>query len=214
MFEQNHVCETTPGVTPYSGYINLPSTSSAQSSLSSSTNYSISLFYWYFPARSSYDSYSETSAPLVLWLGGGPGQSSIYGATEENGPCYVNADANSTTLNPWSFNNHANVLYIESPPDVGYSYSELVEGVLDQTSLTFVPMANQDPGFTPNITAIPGRLSNPDPLLTANTTDTQARMLWNALQLWIREFPFYDSGANGDKINVWGNSVYHILVPD
>jgi hypothetical protein len=40
---------------------------------------------------------------------GGPGSSSMIGLFQENGPCSVNTDSNSTTLNPWSWNREVNV---------------------------------------------------------------------------------------------------------
>lgn len=42
----------------------------------------------------------------------GPGSSSMIGLFQENGPCSVNHDSNSTTLNPWSWNQEVNMLYI------------------------------------------------------------------------------------------------------
>lgn len=36
----------------------------------------------------------------------------MIGLLQENGPCSVNRDSNSTTLNPWSWNQNVNMLYI------------------------------------------------------------------------------------------------------
>jgi hypothetical protein len=55
------------------------------------------------------------NSPLSLYLGGGPGTTSLGGATFENGPCFINPDSNSTTLNEWSWNNNVNMLYIDQP---------------------------------------------------------------------------------------------------
>ena len=57
------VCETTPGVNSYSGYI----------SLNETTN----MFFWFFEARE-----NPEHAPLTLWLNGGPGSDSLIGLFE------------------------------------------------------------------------------------------------------------------------------------
>ncbi|KAF3672901.1 Serine carboxypeptidase-like 40 [Capsicum annuum] len=60
--------------------------------------------YYYFT-----EDENPNSLPLLLWLNGGPGCSSIaYGAMEELGPFRVNT---------------ANVLFLKSPAGVGFSYT-------------------------------------------------------------------------------------------
>nr|XP_043619527.1 serine carboxypeptidase II-2-like [Erigeron canadensis] len=77
------------------------------------------LFYWLTEA-----SQDPASKPLVLWLNGGPGCSSVaLGMAEEVGPFHVNADGKSVYLNLYSWNNVANLLFLDSPAGVGYSYS-------------------------------------------------------------------------------------------
>uniref|UniRef100_A0A0E0LFY6 Carboxypeptidase n=1 Tax=Oryza punctata TaxID=4537 RepID=A0A0E0LFY6_ORYPU len=76
------------------------------------------LFYWFFEAAS-----DVATKPLVLWLNGGPGCSSVgYGALEELGPLLVNKKE-SLTINPDSWNKEANLLFVESPAGVGFSYT-------------------------------------------------------------------------------------------
>ncbi|PSN48042.1 hypothetical protein C0J52_09102 [Blattella germanica] len=56
------------------------------------------LFFWFFPAENDYE-----TAPVVLWLQGGPGTSSLFGLFTELGPFSV-AEDNATLLdNPYSF---------------------------------------------------------------------------------------------------------------
>lgn len=78
-----------------------------------------SLFYWFFEAVD-----NPSSKPLVLWLNGGPGCSSIaFGLGEEVGPFHVEKDGKTLYWNPYSWNLVANLLFLDSPVGVGYSYS-------------------------------------------------------------------------------------------
>ncbi|KAL5774546.1 hypothetical protein ACOSP7_012103 [Xanthoceras sorbifolium] len=77
------------------------------------------LFYWFYEAMT-----SPREKPLVLWLNGGPGCSSVgYGATQEIGPFLVDTDGRGLKFNPFSWNKEANMLFLESPIGVGFSYS-------------------------------------------------------------------------------------------
>ncbi|KAG0696239.1 Alpha/Beta hydrolase protein [Suillus ampliporus] len=117
------ICETTPNVTQISGYIDV------------GTN--MSMWFWFFESRN-----SPETAPFTLWLNGGPGCSSMIGLFEEHGPCTVNADLNSTTLNPYSWNNLSNMIYIDQPIGTGFSYgSETVNST--QAAAPFVWTAFQ-----------------------------------------------------------------------
>ncbi|KAK1268108.1 Serine carboxypeptidase-like 25 [Acorus gramineus] len=77
------------------------------------------LFYWLTEAVS-----QPESKPLVLWLNGGPGCSSVaYGASEEIGPFRLNRTGAGLYLNKYSWNIAANLLFLETPAGVGFSYS-------------------------------------------------------------------------------------------
>ena len=76
------------------------------------------MFFWFFEAR-----HSPKHAPLAMWLNGGPGCSSMVGLFQENGPCTFNKVSGSTpVLNPHSWNDHANMLYVDQPIGTGFSY--------------------------------------------------------------------------------------------
>ncbi|KAM9817170.1 lysosomal protective protein [Neosynchiropus ocellatus] len=77
------------------------------------------LHYWFVTSQR-----DPAKDPLVLWLNGGPGCSSLEGFLSENGPFHVRDDGATLYENKFSWNNVANVLYIESPAGVGYSYSD------------------------------------------------------------------------------------------
>ncbi|KAM3705730.1 hypothetical protein ACJW31_03G101600 [Castanea mollissima] len=77
------------------------------------------LFYWFFEAQE-----APSHKPLVLWLNGGPGCSSIaYGAAQELGPFLVQLNGIKLDLNKFSWNKVANILFLEAPVGVGFSYT-------------------------------------------------------------------------------------------
>ncbi|RZB70601.1 Serine carboxypeptidase II-3 [Glycine soja] len=77
------------------------------------------LFYYFVESP-----YNPSTKPLVLWLNGGPGCSSLgYGAFEELGPFRINSDGETLYRNKYAWNEVANVLFLESPAGVGFSYS-------------------------------------------------------------------------------------------
>lgn len=78
-----------------------------------------SRWFWFFEARS-----NPTTAPLATWFNGGPGCSSMIGLFQENGPCRFVNGSTTPTLNPFSFNNYANMLYIDQPIGTGFSYGD------------------------------------------------------------------------------------------
>ena len=66
--------------------------------------------------------------PLVLWLNGGPGASSMMGAFTELGPVVLAADAPDGSprlqLNPFAWTQAATMLFLESPTGVGFSWCD------------------------------------------------------------------------------------------
>ncbi|CAH9133738.1 unnamed protein product [Cuscuta epithymum] len=78
-----------------------------------------SLFYWFFESST-----FPQQKPLVLWLNGGPGCSSVgYGASQEIGPFLIDGNGSRLAINPYSWNIEANILFLESPIGVGFSYT-------------------------------------------------------------------------------------------
>ncbi|KAE8702566.1 Serine carboxypeptidase-like 27 [Hibiscus syriacus] len=74
------------------------------------------LFYWLteLPLNR-----TPETRPLVLWLNGGPGCSSVaYGADEEIGPFLIRPDGKTLYFNPYAWNKLVNILFLESPADL------------------------------------------------------------------------------------------------
>lgn len=76
------------------------------------------LHYWF--AETS-NPKADTNTPVVLWLNGGPGSSSILGMLQEHGPLLINTTGGLMD-NPYAWTNLAHLLVLESPAGVGYSY--------------------------------------------------------------------------------------------
>ncbi|KAI9343805.1 Alpha/Beta hydrolase protein [Pilaira anomala] len=66
--------------------------------------------------------FAPNTDPVILSLNGQLGCSSITNSWFETGLCLVQKTGIET--NPFSFNNVANILYIDQPSDVGFSYSK------------------------------------------------------------------------------------------
>ncbi|KAJ0091705.1 hypothetical protein Patl1_14575 [Pistacia atlantica] len=90
-------------------------------------NHGRALFYWLTEATT-----TPEKKPLVLWLNGGPGCSSVaYGASEEIGPFRINRTGSSLYLNKYPWNTEANLLFLESPAGVGFSYTNTSSDLKD-----------------------------------------------------------------------------------
>ncbi|KAH6639940.1 serine carboxypeptidase [Truncatella angustata] len=200
--EASQICETTPGVKSYSGYVHLPA--GLLDDTGEVQNYPINTFFWFFESR-----IDPHNAPLAIWLNGGPGGSSMMGLLEENGPCFVGPDSKSTYLNPWSWNNEVNMLYLDQPTQVGFSYDIPTNGTLrlieeDEASWETVASDFTDGVPLSNFTHRVGTFSSQDLERTANTTAFAAHALWHFAQTWFFEFPAYK--PNDNRISLWAES--------
>ncbi|KAK4242920.1 Alpha/Beta hydrolase protein [Achaetomium macrosporum] len=192
-FKEPGICETTPGVKSYSGYVHLPPHFLGYED----QDYPINTFFWFFEARK-----DPANAPLAIWLNGGPGGSSMMGLLEENGPCFVTADSQSTYLNPWSWNNE--------PVQTGFSYDVLTSvtirwGTADLDEPIITPTNFTDSQIPDtNNTFLIGTTGSQKGSQTANSTEQAAHALWHFLQIWLFEFPHYTAGDG--RISLWTES--------
>jgi len=164
-----------------------------------SQDYPINTFFWFFESRK-----DPINAPLAIWMNGGPGGSSLIGLLEENGPCFPGNDSNSTYLNPWSWNNEVNMLYIDQPSQVGYSYDIPTNGTVDKISGN-ITLADFSEGVPEqNNTFFVGTFPSQNSTQTANSTHHAAHALWHFAQTWFEEFPYYK--PNDDRVSIWTES--------
>ncbi|GAA6235362.1 lysosomal protective protein, partial [Lates japonicus] len=89
------------------------------------------LHYWFVESQN-----DPASDPVVLWLNGGPGCSSLDGLLTEHGPFLIQDDGVTLQYNPYSWNKIANMLYLESPAGVGFSYSDDRNYVTNDTEVS------------------------------------------------------------------------------
>ncbi|KAL5634578.1 hypothetical protein ACGC1H_002578 [Rhizoctonia solani] len=86
------------------------------------------LFFYFFESRSDPD-----SDPVLMWINGGPGCSSSLGLFMELGPCNIHAPlqsgSNGTEWNPYSWNNKANLFFLDQVVGVGFSYADYGETI-------------------------------------------------------------------------------------
>ncbi|KAL8645942.1 MAG: hypothetical protein Q9210_006426 [Variospora velana] len=171
------VCETTPGVNSYSGYVDLAPDAHT--------------FFWFFEARN-----DPANAPLTLWLNGGPGSDSLIGLFQELGPCNVTENL-TTQVNPYSWTEVSNMLFISQPLGVGFSYSEAEPGSLN-------PFTGEVENSTYGVT---GRW----PVINAtalDTTELAAIATWHVLQGFLANLPQLDARVGGPSkvFNLWTES--------
>lgn len=76
------------------------------------------MFFWYFEAAQ-----NASTAPVVLWLQGGPGASSLFGLFTENGPFYVDKDM-KLAAREFSWHKDHHLIYLDNPVGTGFSFSE------------------------------------------------------------------------------------------
>ena len=74
----------------------------------------------------------------------------MIGLFQEHGPCRITNDSSSVTLNIYSWNNEANMLYIDRPVGTGFSYGELNVGMSEEAAAdiwSFIQIFLSDPRF-------------------------------------------------------------------
>lgn len=167
----------------------------------------INTFFWFFEARK-----DPENAPLAIWMNGGPGGSSMLGLLSENGPCFVNSDSNSTYLNEWSWNNEVNMLYLDQPVQVGFSYDSL-QNVTKNLMTNSVAKLDNDSDEVPqqNSTFLVGTYASRQSSHTARGVRNAAKAAWHFLQTFTREFPSYH--PNDSRISITTESFVSIRMP-
>jgi len=100
------------------------------------------MFFWFFPAEE-----SPETAPVVIWLQGGPGGSSMFGLLKLHGPILTTVDEDDmlsgVEKNPNSWGRKHNMLYIDNPVGAGFSYSNKMPTTQDEVTDNLYEMLQQ-----------------------------------------------------------------------
>jgi len=187
---EDNICGETH-VASYAGYVKFPPNAMP----GVYQNYPVNSFFWYFESQN-----EPLEDPLSIWFNGGPGASSIFGLFVENGPCHILDDSKMSVPNKNSWNKYANMLYLDQPVQVGFSYDNITEGILDLETGNIVP------GGTPSNTNISGAFASQDYRNTPNTTENAARQFWYFLQTWTQDFDKYTDERKNSDISIWTES--------
>lgn len=189
----------------YSGYIQLPPYTLAPIQ----QNYSINTFFWFVEART-----NASTAPLTIWLNGGPGASSMFGFFQETGPCTVVEGQNGTydTLpNLYGWDRSSNIIFIDQPAQVGLSYDTATNGSLDLMTADITYPPTSPPDGQPAYTFLNGTFSSGQSYATANTTRIAAQATWHFLQTWLAAFPQYNPGVRPENDSVVDPTGVHLF---
>lgn len=131
-------------------------------------------------------------------MNGGPGSSSMVGLFNENGPCQVVEIAQGrlgTQANDWGWDRSTNILYVDQPNKVGFSYDTPTNGSLNLFTSTITNPPSGVPLGSPNFAFINGTFSSDNVNTTTNTTEIAAHAIWHMLQGFLATFPQYNPGT-------------------
>ncbi|CAN7975443.1 unnamed protein product [Ixodes persulcatus] len=116
------------GAEAYSGYITV------------NKEYDSNLFFLFIRAKS-----NPSDAPLLLWLQGGPGLSSLFGQFLEIGPLAIDGQGNTFPRKP-TLQKYMNMIFLDQPVGSGYSYTKSQNGYaknLDDVSTSITEFLRQ-----------------------------------------------------------------------
>jgi len=108
--EARAACNVTPlkgAIESYSGYLTVDELHGSN------------MFFWFFPAVT-----GKVDAPVLLWLQGGPGSSSLLGVFNLNGPFSVcKSCGGELKLRDHAWTGTHSMLYVDNPVGTGFSYT-------------------------------------------------------------------------------------------
>ena len=128
----------------------------------------------------------------------------MVGLFQETGPCEVvelAKDRLGTRARQWGWDRSSNILYVDQPNQVGFSYDVPTNGSLDLfTSDLKQPPVERPPDARIG-TFLDGTFSSNQKNSTANTTEIAAHAIWHMLQGFLGVFPQYNNAVGATNNN-------------
>ena len=99
-----------------------------------------SLFYWLIQSMAEK---VDKNTPLLIWLNGGPGASSLMGLFAENGPFRIKEEGKQLEYFNYTWAKYYHMLFVDNPIDTGFSFCNKgqviqTEDQMGQNFLTFM----------------------------------------------------------------------------
>lgn len=98
-------------ITSYAGYITV------------NKDFNSNLFFWFVPSLK-----DPANAPVILWLQGGPGTTSLLGFFAEHGPYSVSRNRRRAQFRQLTWAKRYSMLYVDQPVGTGFSFTESESG--------------------------------------------------------------------------------------
>ncbi|ODA84169.1 hypothetical protein RJ55_02687 [Drechmeria coniospora] len=199
-FKEPHgVCKTAlPTQKQYSGWVDIPG------------DYPTNLFFYYVGARNSTDT-------LTVWFTGGPGASSMYEFFVANGPCEVverGLNEYETVAREWGWDRASNMLFIDQPNQVGFSYDTPTDGTLAMLNGSVIIPPVSDPDAIPAWGLLNGTFSSGNPKNTVNNTQSAAYAAWHVIQRFYNDVPLDSPRSNASfGVNLFTSSYGGVYGP-
>merc|ERR1719410_2204435 len=91
-----------------------------------------SVFYWFVQSMAEK---KDTSTPLLIWLNGGPGASSLTGLLAENGPFRIKTGGKELEFFEYTWAKYYHMLFVDNPIDTGFSFCNKGQQVQDEDQM-------------------------------------------------------------------------------
>nr|CAD7409303.1 unnamed protein product [Timema poppensis] len=195
------VLEGAERIESYSGYITV------------NKSFNSNLFFWFFPAEINYN-----TAPVIVWLQGGPGASSLFGLFEENGPFYVSKKY-VLKRRKYSWTSSNSVIYIDNPVGTGKYVPALGYAIHTKNPTAAVKINMQGMAIGNGLSDPEHMLHYGDYLYQLGLIDLNAREIFHKQENltrsyieeknWDKAFEAFDLLLNGD-IYPYGTLFYNL----